>query len=393
MKDIKAVLEAVKKYLEDDNAEGIDYKMIVDAIASVQQPNTDKAKIYALELSNKHLSEQLAALSAQVDQPKHSFTLTWSWYDDKTGSLNASSVLPPFGGMQEGEEIDVIVHNEHGVIAYRGPACTPEVVTLESALNAIEHMEQYNGPGRKQEARALLTYSDTSKACEVAQEGGLSEEVFRRSVNAQFPSAPTPAGQTVQEPVAEIRLCAGSNPNELACIHFYGDDCLENYIGKKFYIAAPTVHAKELANVTEELRCMNLNYQALMAEHRKLKATRIVTDEQQSGQVYGIIDPDYGRIYTIIRKLAWEEGYAIGLHGSFTRDLDLIAVPWAERVCEPEHLIRRIVASPAQLRSLPSNPGTKPNGRLVWTLMLPEFGDPRFVDLSIMPQLSVENNQ
>jgi hypothetical protein len=105
----------------------------------------------------------------------------------------------------------------------------------------------------------------------------------------------------------------------------------------------------------------------------------------ERGAVYGIIDPDYGRWYTIIRKLAWEEGYAIGMHGSFTRDLDVIAVPWADRVCEPEHLVRRICASIAGLRSLPSNPGTKPHGRLVWTLVPEAFGDPRFVDLSIIP--------
>jgi hypothetical protein len=103
------------------------------------------------------------------------------------------------------------------------------------------------------------------------------------------------------------------------------------------------------------------------------------------GQVYGIIDPDYGRVYTIVRKLAWDEGYAIGLHGSFTRDLDLIAVPWTDRTSEPEHLIRRVIAATG-LTDMPSNPGKKPQGRLVWTLNFPAFGDPRFVDLSVMPR-------
>ena len=102
------------------------------------------------------------------------------------------------------------------------------------------------------------------------------------------------------------------------------------------------------------------------------------------GRVYGIIDPDYGRVYTMVRKLAWEEGYAIGLHGSFTRDLDLIAVPWIDKPCEPEHLVRRILAATG-LTSMHGNPGTKPQGRLVWTLLFPAFGDPRFVDLSVIP--------
>jgi len=104
-----------------------------------------------------------------------------------------------------------------------------------------------------------------------------------------------------------------------------------------------------------------------------------------NGQVYGIIDPDYGRVYTIIRKLAWDEGYAVGLHGSFTRDLDLMAVPWTEHACEPQHLINRIVDA-TDLRSLSSNPGTKPHGRLAWTFVFKTFADPRFVDLSILPR-------
>lgn len=106
-------------------------------------------------------------------------------------------------------------------------------------------------------------------------------------------------------------------------------------------------------------------------------------EQQPNGQVYGIIDPDYGRLYTIIRTTAWQEGYAIGMHGSFTRDLDLIAVPWAEKYCAPEHLIRRIL-SRTRLKERPDNPGIKPHGRKTWTLLLPEFGDPRWIDLSIV---------
>jgi hypothetical protein len=98
---------------------------------------------------------------------------------------------------------------------------------------------------------------------------------------------------------------------------------------------------------------------------------------------YGIIDPEYARIFTVARKLAWEEGYALAMHGSFTRDLDLLAVPWTDRACEPEHLVKRILASHLGLHEAAGNPGLKSHGRKVWTLMLPEFGDPRFVDLSI----------
>ena len=111
-------------------------------------------------------------------------------------------------------------------------------------------------------------------------------------------------------------------------------------------------------------------------------ATPLLGDSPCSA-FYGIIDPDYGRIFTVARKLAWEEGYALAMRGSFTRDLDLLAVPWTDRACEPEHLVTRILASHLGLYEAGGNPGLKPHGRKVWTLMLPEFGDPRFVDLSI----------
>lgn len=78
------------------------------------------------------------------------------------------------------------------------------------------------------------------------------------------------------------------------------------------------------------------------------------------------------------------------MHGSFTRDLDLVAVPWTDKACEPEHLVRRVLASNLNLYEANGNPGSKPHSRRVWTLMLPEFGDPRFVDLSICQPQNAE---
>lgn len=104
------------------------------------------------------------------------------------------------------------------------------------------------------------------------------------------------------------------------------------------------------------------------------------------GQPYGIVDPDYARIFSIARCLAWAEGYAITFNGSFTRDLDLLAVPWTEHACDPEHLMRRIEDA-AGLKNITQKPGDKPHGRKAWTLVLPGFGDPRWVDLSVMPRV------
>ncbi len=102
-----------------------------------------------------------------------------------------------------------------------------------------------------------------------------------------------------------------------------------------------------------------------------------------------IIDPDYARIFTMARCLAWQEGYALVLHGTATRDLDLIAIPWTENASEPEHLVRRIEAS-ADLKIVGTGYAHKPHGRMAWTLLFKTFGDPRFVDLSIMPRQPTE---
>lgn len=113
-----------------------------------------------------------------------------------------------------------------------------------------------------------------------------------------------------------------------------------------------------------------------------------------SAPAYGIIDPDYARVFTIGRCVAWQEGYALVMHGSFTRDLDLIAIPWTDRATDAEHLVKRVALALDDLsilekgRGKPSQAMQKPHGRLAWTLTFKAFGDPRFVDLSVMPRAS-----
>lgn len=115
-------------------------------------------------------------------------------------------------------------------------------------------------------------------------------------------------------------------------------------------------------------------------------------DIREASAPYGIIDPDYARVFTIARCIAWSEGYALTMHGSFTRDLDLLAVPWTEKATDPEHLVRRIVGNLEDLDLLVKDPNArsqatlKPHGRLAWTLTFKAFGDPRFVDLSVTPR-------
>ena len=102
-------------------------------------------------------------------------------------------------------------------------------------------------------------------------------------------------------------------------------------------------------------------------------------------QLFGIIDPDYARIYTQARIVAWQYGWACLAHGSFTRDLDLLLVPWADRAVEddPQYLVNRI-ADAAGLK-IQGPPSEKPHGRMAWSLLLPGFTEVRWVDVSAMP--------
>lgn len=112
---------------------------------------------------------------------------------------------------------------------------------------------------------------------------------------------------------------------------------------------------------------------------------RTAEDMPGSGLPYGIIDPDYARIFTIARIVAWQYGYAIAMQGSFTRDLDLVMLPWTDRACDPLPVVNLIAE--ASGTNVLGEPGDKPHGRKAWTLMLPGFSERRWVDLSVMPRL------
>lgn len=110
-----------------------------------------------------------------------------------------------------------------------------------------------------------------------------------------------------------------------------------------------------------------------------------IAENYRSGNaVFGIIDPEYGRVFTIARLIAWQEGYSVCAQGSFTRDLDLLAVPWTELARKDTEILVRRIAQAAGL-TIQGEPSDKPHGRKAWTLLFPAFGDPRFVDLSVMP--------
>ncbi len=95
-----------------------------------------------------------------------------------------------------------------------------------------------------------------------------------------------------------------------------------------------------------------------------------------------------------LRLVAREHGYALGVHGSEERDLDLIAAPWAEPLSDACALAEAIrvkaeeIAGYAFLSPHESDdffqagcPGHKPHGRLTWSFHL---GGGPYIDLSVM---------
>jgi hypothetical protein len=82
-----------------------------------------------------------------------------------------------------------------------------------------------------------------------------------------------------------------------------------------------------------------------------------------------------------IRQIARECGYAVGVHGSEIRDLDLIAVPWTLDATSADDLrIALIDGLPAVYLDADTK---KPHGRVGYILAIE---DERNIDLSVMPR-------
>jgi hypothetical protein len=151
-------------------------------------------------------------------------------------------------------------------------------------------------------------------------------------------------------------------------------------------VAVPAVYARgnELAEIGVVSHDMMLTVQTVKDDVYDTPLYRAAPP--QDGVAYGIIDPDYARVFTQARCTAWMYGYALMMHGSFTRDLDLLAVPWTDSACPPEHLIK-VICYRTDMQENGHPPTLKPHGRLAFTLMFKEPPqDPRFVDISVMPK-------
>lgn len=100
----------------------------------------------------------------------------------------------------------------------------------------------------------------------------------------------------------------------------------------------------------------------------------------------------YAQLLPRLREVSRECGYALGLHGSMQRDLDIIAAPWTEDAISAKELVERlreefggyVIGGTGDGGTWTTEHGTsKPHGREAWSLC---FGGKPFIDISVMPR-------
>lgn len=95
-----------------------------------------------------------------------------------------------------------------------------------------------------------------------------------------------------------------------------------------------------------------------------------------------------------MRDVARKLGYAIAIHGSLKRDIDLIAAPWSDEAVDARDLVAALILAIREANEgvgfiddrndlvhlLQGHP--KPHGRRCWSIQL----GATYVDLSVMPR-------
>ena len=86
--------------------------------------------------------------------------------------------------------------------------------------------------------------------------------------------------------------------------------------------------------------------------------------------------------FPAIRETAASLGWAIGVHGSVTHDLDLMAMPWIEEHSTADELAAKLaeIVDDQEPWFEKSKPGEKPNGRIVYMIMV----GGTYIDLNVI---------
>ncbi len=94
--------------------------------------------------------------------------------------------------------------------------------------------------------------------------------------------------------------------------------------------------------------------------------------------------PVYCAIYPQLAEIARKHGYALAIHGSLARDMDLICIPWIPEPGTHRDVVDEICKKFA-IKEVGGDPTLKEHGRIAYTLSI-AFGECA-IDLSFMPIL------
>ncbi len=104
----------------------------------------------------------------------------------------------------------------------------------------------------------------------------------------------------------------------------------------------------------------------------------------------------YGALIRALRYVAYRCGYALAVHGTLRRDIDLIACPWRDNAVGAACLIEElrktaeIIIGTARAKESDikagCHPEKKPLGRLGWAFYLTDEDNGPYLDISVMPK-------
>lgn len=99
----------------------------------------------------------------------------------------------------------------------------------------------------------------------------------------------------------------------------------------------------------------------------------------------------YTALYPLLCEAVRPLGYALAIHGSMNRDMDLVAIPWVEDAADPEEVAKVITEQIQGFTGWDREPGNlKLHGRRNWLIWFKgvdiAMGGGTHIDLSIMPK-------
>lgn len=101
-------------------------------------------------------------------------------------------------------------------------------------------------------------------------------------------------------------------------------------------------------------------------------------DISEQDGFYGQRTAGYLVLYPVLREVARGHGYALAVHGSLQKDLDVLAVPWVEECSDPDVLAEALRDKSGG--QFVGGVGLKPHGRKAYTIHLGLAG---YIDLSV----------